>query len=192
MAGAVSGNLLGPARDLARAGMPVLVLYLAHDGTINEQSIRGWQRLGAEGGERRLHEWEEGEQILADADGHASETGLEITHERDTAGPFFHHDPVCLSQSFPKVGVVIDPLRVAHDGDHGRDGMSHLLVRLQDTVRSRLDPIVQTTSQGLGCRPFQHHLPTRVALDGSAGFVVSANAQDAYDFIAAKVHLFHG
>jgi hypothetical protein len=70
--------------------------------------------------------------------------------------------------------------------------MSHLLVRLEDTVRSRLDPVVHAMSQGLGGRPFQDHLPPGLALDGSAGFVVSANAQDAYNFIAAKVHLFHG
>src|SRR5215468_8676735 len=83
-----------------------------------------------------LYEREEGEQILADANGHASETGFDLSHKGNARGPFLDHDPIRLSQGFPIVGVVINPLRVAHNGHDGRDGMSHLLVRLEDTVRS--------------------------------------------------------
>jgi hypothetical protein len=54
--------------------------------------------------------------------------------------------------------------------------MPHLLVPLQEPVRSRLDPVVQAMPQSLGGGPFQNHLPPRLALDGSTRFIISTNA----------------
>src|SRR5712691_1763879 len=123
-----------------------------------------------------LHEREEGEQVLTHPDGHAGETGLELTHERNAHGAFFDDDPVGLFQRFPKVGVVIRAFRVAHDGYHRREGVTDLLVGLQHAVRTRLNPGVLAATHGLWCRPFQDHLPARVALDSSPGFIISPDA----------------
>jgi hypothetical protein len=54
--------------------------------------------------------------------------------------------------------------------------MPHLSVPLQESVRPRLDPIVQAMPHSLGGGPFQNHLPARIALNGSTRFVISTNA----------------